>query len=321
MAHFYFKPKFSFLIALMALCLSETKSQQLPIFTQYRDYQGYINPASVTSEFMLYEQRGSAGFSYRKQWAGLRNSPNTQLARADYLWTPEQRQVSLLGGAYIINDQAGAIGHTGGYLRLAGVISEDPYRGGVALGFSLGAASFSIDLQGLNTDFPESIELPSENVNQLKMDVGVGLFAWKQLQNANHIYGGISVPQLLQPEVGITDSLDFKWQQHYYALAGGCFFLDNFSFIEPSVWVKYVPNAPVHVDLNIRWQWKRTLWLGSGLGTDGTLHFETGYLFRLSSTNKQKMLRVGYGLGYPVNGIGPSTGGSHELNLSYSFSK
>ena len=314
--------RFVFLLVIFVLNLPCTYTQQLPIFTQYREYQGYINPASVTSEYLLYEQRASVGLSYRKQWVSRRESPHTQLLHASYLITPNQKYVSLYGGGYLINDQAGILGQTGAYMRLAGIVSNDPYMGGFALGLSFGLSQFGLDVEGLNTLEDEQLPLPSDFQRNLKLDIGIGLFAWRHMNNGNTVYGGLSVPQLTQPEVNLTEDVGFRWEQHYFALAGCYFFLDRFSFIEPSVWVKYVPFAPIHADFNVRWQRKRLLWVGGGYGTDGTMHFETGFLYPPETANgKNKTLKIGYGFDYPFNVVGSYYGSSHELNLTYSFGK
>ena len=41
-------------------------------------------------------------------------------------------------GGYLINDQTGPTGFTGAYGRFAGIISDDPYFGGLSFGISLG---------------------------------------------------------------------------------------------------------------------------------------------------------------------------------------
>jgi len=48
-----------------------TQAQQLPIFTQYRENHGYINPASISSDYMTYYHNLYFGAPYRLQWAGF----------------------------------------------------------------------------------------------------------------------------------------------------------------------------------------------------------------------------------------------------------
>ena len=49
-------------------------------------------------------------------------------------------------------------------------------------------------------------------------------------------------------------------------------FFNDGSFVEPSVWVKYAPNVPVSADFNLRYQLASSLWLGTGLATNGNFH-------------------------------------------------
>jgi hypothetical protein len=97
-------------------------------------------------------------------------------------------------------------------------------------------------------------------------------------------------------------------------------FFDNNSFIEPSVWVKYVPNAPVNVDVNLRYQLPGSLWVGTGGSTAGMLHLEAGVLLG-ENLGLNNSIRIGYAYDYSFRTFGPFVGGGHEINVSYSLSK
>ena len=44
-------------------------AQQLPYQTQFRQLYAYINPASISSDYFLYEYNAAINASYRLQWA------------------------------------------------------------------------------------------------------------------------------------------------------------------------------------------------------------------------------------------------------------
>ncbi|MFT5165953.1 MAG: hypothetical protein ACI8P3_001184, partial [Saprospiraceae bacterium] len=56
------------LLLIMLVMIGEwVLAQQLPLFTQYREQAGIINPAAVHSDYFIYEHNVAFGGSYRKQ--------------------------------------------------------------------------------------------------------------------------------------------------------------------------------------------------------------------------------------------------------------
>ena len=69
-----------------------------------------------------------------------------------------------------------------------------------------------------------------------------------------------------------------KRVQHIYGSFGFYKFVGDDGFIEPSVLFKYVPNAPLNVDVNLRYQIPGSLWIGAGASSAKAIHLETGFL-------------------------------------------
>jgi type IX secretion system PorP/SprF family membrane protein len=232
----------------------------------------------------------------------------------------------MMGGGYLVRDQTGPLSFTGAYGRIAGVITSDPTQGGVILGLTAGLVQF-----GVNTDNivvrDKTDDLASANQNQLFPDVGVGIYAYKYISTgrtgSSYIYGGASMPQVLGLNLNYkANAGDYYLQRvrHIYGLLGMYMFFDDNSFIEPSVWVKYVPNAPVNVDVNLRYQLPGSLWVGTGGSTAGSLHLEAGVLLG-ENLGLNNSIRIGYGYDYSFRTFGPFVGGGHEINISYSLNK
>ena len=75
------------LLLSLLFCLSEwVAAQQLPLFTQYREQIGIINPAAIQGDYFIYEHNVSMGGSYRRQWVGLDNAPTTQTIHGQYMY-------------------------------------------------------------------------------------------------------------------------------------------------------------------------------------------------------------------------------------------
>ena len=310
------------LLCYLLLAATGLSAQQLSLFTQYRENTTLINPAAVESDFLAYGQNISFGASYRAQWVGLDNAPTTQTVRGTYL-AAGMSGVALQAGGHIINDQTGPTGFTGFYGRIAGIVTDDPEYGGFSVGLSAGFVQYRIRASDLDLR-DEGDVIGSVDQSQMNPDVGVGVFFYKAIGGRfvdNYIYGGISVPQVLGLDLTFKDDQnDFTTQRvrHYYGLLGFYKFFDNGSFLEPSVWVKYVENAPTNVDVNLRYQLPVALWIGAGGSTAGTVHLETGFVLG-ENVGFDNFVRLGYGYDYSFSSFGPSAGSTHELNVAFSF--
>ena len=130
------------ILVLLIFLIQDVIAQQLPLFSQYRENYIAINPAMVSTEYLLYEQDLSFGASYRNQWREFEGAPETQFIRGEYLL--DNGGFGLLTGGYLINDQTGPIGLTGIYGRIGGIFTGDPYYGGIAVGLSLGLSLIHI---------------------------------------------------------------------------------------------------------------------------------------------------------------------------------
>jgi type IX secretion system PorP/SprF family membrane protein len=306
------------------MCIAgQSFSQQLSLFSQYRENQSIINPASPGSSYLAYGQNMSFGASYRVQWQGFENAPTTANLRADYLYT-EGSPVSILGGGYVLNDQTGPTGLTGLYGRIGGLLSDDPYYGGISLGLSFGMVQYRVNASEIRLRQGGDI-LSGDDQNKLFPDVGVGAYAYKMLDggafDGDYVYGGLSVPQVFGLDLQFEDGDgDFQTTrvQHIYGMLGFVKFLRNEGFLEPSVWLKAAPNVPVNVDFNLRYQMAQNFWIGAGGATSSTMHVETGFLLG-ENLGFDNTLRIGYGFDYSFSDFGPYTGGSHEINITYSL--
>lgn len=301
----------------------QVSSQQLSLFSQYRENQTIINPASVGSNYLSYEQNLSFGASYRLQWQGIEGAPTTAILRGDYLHK-DGSPVSLLTGGYLMNDQTGPTGFTGLYGRIGGVLSDDPYFSGIAAALSVGVVQYRVNSSAIRLRQPNDV-LSVDDQQKIFPDVGLGVFAYKQFEkgffDGDYVYGGISVPQVMGLDLRFKDDdgeFSTRRVQHYYATVGYYKFFGKNGFIEPSAWVKFTPNAPVNVDFNVRYQMAQNFWIGAGGATAGTLHTELGFLIG-ENLNFDNTLRVGYGFDYYFRPYGPYTGGAHEINITYSL--
>ncbi len=312
---------------LTALLLSGTAAgahaQQLPTYTQYRENATILNPAALPVDYLVFEQNVSFSASHRNQWTGIDNAPTTSTLRGDYLYA-ESDVFNFTAGGHIIRDQTGPTGFTGLYGRFGGMITDDPYYGGIGIGISGGMVQYRVNVDEIRLRDNSEI-LTMDDQMQWNPDVSVGVFAYKRLEgnksNGDVIYGGLSAPQILGLDLEFKDeSGDFFTQRVYHAYANVGFikFFRDEGFLEPSAWVKYAPNTPVNVDFNLRYQMKNNFWIGAGGATSGAAHLETGVLIG-ENIGFDNNLKIGYGFDYHFTKFGPETGTTHEIHLTYAF--
>jgi len=309
-------------VGLIAITTLTSNAQQLPLFTQYRENTSVLNPAAFSHDYLLYENNLSFGASYRRQWVGLDSGPSTQTIRGEYLFT-EMGSFGLAVGGHLMNDQTGPTGFTGLYGRVAGIITNDPWDGGLSIGISAGAVQYRVNVTEIYLRDPGDI-LANDDQSQIFPDVGVGIYYYKLISDGfleeSHVYGGVSIPQVVGLNLEFEDEAGnfyTKRIQHYYATLGLYKYIDE-GFLEPSVWVKYTPNAPLNIDFNLRYQMSGNFWVGAGGSTSGTVHLEGGLLIG-ENMGFDSTVRIGYGFGYSFTSFGPAAGSSHEINVSYSL--
>jgi type IX secretion system PorP/SprF family membrane protein len=309
------------LLPIFLLVAASIQAQQLSLFTQYRENATLINPAAMESDFLAFGQNLSFGASYRAQWVGLNNAPTTSTIRGSYL-NKDMSGVAIMAGGHIINDQTGPTGFTGLYGRIGGVVSGDPEYSGFAIGLSLGYVQFRVDASEVRLREQNDI-LGDQNQSQWHPDVGLGLFYYTTVGDQDYFYGGVSVPQILGLDLSFQDENGEYFVQrvrHFYGLLGFYKFFGDDSFLEPSMWVKYAPNVPVNVDINLRYQLPGGLWIGAGGSSASTMHGEVGFLIGRDA-GLDNLIKVGYGYDYSFSSFGPSVGSTHEINVSISLDR
>lgn len=316
--------KHHLLLILLVVSLGDlVQAQHLPLFTQYRDQIGILNPGAFSHDYLVHEDPLSFGLSFRRQYVALESGPITQTIRGEYFWETGGN-VNMVFGGHIVNDQTGPTGFTGAYGKVATVISGDPYFGGISLGFNFGMVQYRVNASELQLrDLNDLVGMSDQS--KLFPDIGVGIYAYKYLESGfledSHVYAGFSVPQVVGLDlefISETGSFNTQRIQHFYALLGLFKYMSNDTYLEPSLWFKYVPGAPMNLDLNLRYQMNGNFWLGAGGSTAGTIHLETGLIVG-ENYNLNNNLKIGYGFDYSFNTFGPNVGTTHEFNLTYSI--
>jgi type IX secretion system PorP/SprF family membrane protein len=306
--------KITSILIVFLWAMTTVSGQQLPLFTQYREYHSIVNPANINSDYFVDEYRNSFGASMRLQWLSIERSPRTQILRGSSI-SQNDGYFKLATGGHLMNDQTGPTGMTGVYGRIAVIGNNRPQEGGWSAGFNVGMTQFRLNNTDVKFNQPNIADVQS--VRKVYPDVGVGIFGYMPIngqEGGDIIYAGASIPQIFSLDLTVANvqgSYDFKRVPHYFGTLGFYKFIGAQSFIEASTWVKYVKGSKVNVDLNLRGQISEFIWLGAGYSTAGFVHTEIGFLL-----GDNPRIKVGYGYDHAFSTISPFFGAVHELNLS-----
>ena len=313
---YVFKGKNGCIGLFFSLFCASANAQQLPLFTQYREYTGVLNPAAISSDYFLDDYKMNFGLSVRSQWRGVAKNPKTQLLRGEWFNKRDYATAHLVVGGWLMNDQTGATGTTSAAGRIGVLVSDYPEQAGVSAGISLGMGQFRFDASSVALKNPND-PLGEQDFRQFYPDVALGIYGYGALSDRNnYLYGGVSLPQAFAPDLLLRTSAktySLNRVRHYYAQLGFCQFLEDRSFWEASAWLRYVPTAPLSIDINVRYRLKNILWLGAGYSTARNLHVEMGFVFE---TDGGPAFKIGYGYDSSFNNNLPYFGASHEVNIS-----
>lgn len=320
-------PKFFYLLALLLLvvCINRSASaQQLPLFTQYQEYHSFINPGSISQDYLQQEFNWNSSLSYRAQWVGLDGAPRSLFAKSEYI-LDTKGAFDLSFGGHLLGYNTDPIRFNGAYGKVSALFTDDPYYGAFAVGFSFGMLQYMVDVEELTPFHVNDAILTTGNQQQMTPDIGVGVSYYKQFRESSPldgdvIYAGLSVPQIIGWNLNFQDEVgDFSIEQvrHIYAVAGYYRYFNESTYLQPSVWIKYAANTPLQIDLLLRYQHFNKFWGGIGFSTSRNFSIEGGTYFNLSNKIQSPIVKLGYSFGLPFTTYASAFGSVHEINLAF----
>ncbi|MEM6316503.1 MAG: type IX secretion system membrane protein PorP/SprF [Bacteroidota bacterium] len=302
---------------LLGICLYYCPifAQQLPTFLNYANNWNVLNPAAVSPDFMVDDYyRLSVQATYRQQWAGLEDAPETQTLSATFM----SESHPILVGGQLLNDKTGAIGLTGAYGQFAYRLQLDR-KHFLSGGLNLGLVQYRVNVTEIQLLEAGDI-LANQDGARLFPDFGLGLF----YQYDDLLYAGFSIPQTF----GLTNTFqaqnrDYQLTRtrHYYAMTGANIYLnsDKTSYFAISSWLKYLSNAPLTVDFNAKYFFQDVFWLGLGGGTTDFAHLEAGVIIGNGIGYMDNRLTVGIGYDFALSAATQLLGNTVEVIVRYSI--
>ena len=308
----------SIVLFLSAQCVNRLQAQQLPLFTQYREIQGVINPAAISRDFIRFKHAVFIGTSYRQQWIDAPQAPATLTLQAE--WLKETGNTHLITGAYVMEDKVGKESTTSINNRLGVLISDNPQDYGFAMGLTAGMVHYRVRLSETSAHDPEA-NISSDR-QKWHPDIGAGLFGYMKLGNDDLLYGGFSIPQIFGfNALQLSDNQNITRYRHYYLMGGYILPLNTeSSTIELSTWAKFVPHTVPNIDVNVRFNYDDQFQLGIGVNTNKSVSLEAAYTLGADGNyDFAGLWRIGYSYNINVSPIANYLGSTHEIHLAMAF--
>jgi len=283
------------------------QGQSILLLTQSDRYQTLINPASLHSDFLQSEAEYTFGISYKNQFAKISDPDNAFIASIDYIRHTE-RKFDLKFGLDLVSDNQVPIRNTRIVGRVASVLSDDPFFGSFAIGFSFGLNNMGIDESKLRLLQLENV---SGYANGIKGTYGLGLFWHKQFPNGNGLSTGLSVP-FLESMVSTKEYVELPtviWRMTYQL------YFSEATYVEATSWIKGNQNGDVDIDLYATLYWNNLVWLGMGINDNDFLSLNVGLKIKDYINSQYIKIGLGYNVAYS-NSVLVQLGSLLELNLS-----
>lgn len=294
--------KIIIILAVAALSPWGATAQQDPMVSQYMFNGLYLNPAYAGSH-----DYWSSTLSFRTQWVGFDGAPMTTIAAVD----GPIRSKNMGLGMILMNDQIGVTRQNAAVFNYAYQLKtgEDSK---LAMGVNAGISQFSAKLTDL-TVWDQDQVFQNDLRSKILPRFGVGLYHFSKKH-----YVGFSIPTLLAYQKGIDFNFDISrasfLRRHYLLTAGYVFNTSEDIKLRPSVLFKYLPNAPLQMDLNLSTVYKDMFWVG--------LSWRSGdALIALVEYQANKRFRVGYAYDITYSKLRNHSSGSHEIMIGIDFGK
>jgi type IX secretion system PorP/SprF family membrane protein len=298
------------------------QGQQVYQFSQYLQNLYILNTA--TAGLHDYTE---VNLSYRNQWVGITNSPTTYYMSVTQPLgkrievNPQNSSVRISSPAAYTSIQRKSYHAIGGY---AAQDSYGPY------GLTMAGLSYTFHLpiaKQLSVSFSPSVGYTSVMFDQTKavvefsgdptydnyvmnrgvsslMDVNISFWMYHP-----KFFLGYSSDQLVQDRLKLSNQITFEQiRAHHNVMLGYNHRINRNMTLTPSVLVKYVGQAPLAADVNLRFDYQDRFWGGVSFRNSNTLVGMLG--LHVSNT-----LRVGYAFDFTLSSIQTNNVGSHELMI------
>lgn len=262
-----------------------------------------LNPAYAGSHPYF-----SAALLYRTQWTGFDGAPNTQLIEFDGPLAKETMGVGLV----IAHDKIGVTEETNFYGSYSYKIKLGE-KNKLAFGLRAGVSNYTAKLSTLTVWDAGDEAFTNDIRTYLIPKFGFGMYFYSE-----KYFAGMAIPTLIAYDNAYTFSLNVDkssfLRRHYYINGGYVFNINETGTmkLKPTAMFKYVPSAPVQMDLSTSMIYKDMFTFG--------LAFRTGdALVGMLEYRTAQRIRIGYAYDFTISKLRAYSAGSHEIVIGYDF--
>ncbi len=279
-------------------------AQQDALYSQYMFNPFAINPAYAGSRNAV-----SGVMLYRSQWVGMSGAPNTMTAA---IHSPVKGKNFALG-MNIMGEKIGP--NTNSEISATYAYHLKLSKGKLSFGLRGGFFGTRMDKDELNYNNTTDPHNTGGQIKAVAPNFDFGMYYYTNRfyigGSANHLLGQtLNYQSTFNSGAGVAE---FKLEQHVMVATGVALEVNPNFVIKPSGMIKYVPGAPINIDLNTSFLFNKVFWLGASYRTSGSFVVITEY-------NISDYLRIGYSYDFVSGPIKKYNSGSHELFIGMDFS-
>jgi type IX secretion system PorP/SprF family membrane protein len=288
----------SFLIILLCTGVQRAKAQQFPLYSEYMFNILEINPAYAGF-------RNSIQFtsSYRKQFNGIKNSPETGVVSFDM--PVGDTKVGI--GVRLLSDKFSIMRTIGAQTAYSYYI-ETGETGRLYMGIQAGVLNTKANLTDLLvSDAGDPVF--SQNQNHLVANFGSGLF-----YSNDKFYMGLSSPNLVRASLRqaniASTATEVEQNLHLYLNGGFLIYVNDNFVVKPSFLLRGVQGIPLQYDINGNIFYRDLLAFGLSYRSKSAL---AGLL----NIKINSQFSVGYSYDYNTTRLNDFNKGTHEIMMRF----
>lgn len=284
-------------ILTFTLTLTQGTAQKAMTLSQYMHNRFAINSSFGGSRDAL-----SLFGSFRKQWAGMPQSPHAQYFTGHTPLT----NANMAMGLQVFNETFAIKNNFGASLSYTYRVHLNPYTW-MAFSASGGFSNYAINWTNVTLEEPDPTVFGG---NEASTGPQAG-FGWSIYND--RFFAGISVPEFFYHDFDQLDGTNFDPEKIDYLLTGGYMFdLSPTLMLQPSFLLKVNQETGIWSDLSGTVVYDKKIWAGVTYRTLDELVFLTGWQL-------MPQLRMAYSYDYSMGEIGNFNQGSHEISIQYDF--
>lgn len=274
--------------------------QQLPQLTQYQFNDYVFNPAIAGSR-PFFELRSG----HRYQWVGIQDAPRTFTLSGT---TPVGEKMGV--GGYLFTDHVGPSRRTGVQFSYAYHLRLNEQLK-LSLSLSMGLLQFLIDGSKIQLHDPGDPVMDQQLRGQTVPDAKFGFLLYH-----DRFWFGATAPQLLRNKLYFLNEEETlsRMEDHYFAMGGYRWQIDDDWRIDPSFLVKYVDPVPPKLDLTATVRYRNTVWAGVSYRTNDAWCAMVGYWLK-------ETFQFGYSYDIITSNLRNYSTGTHEVMLAVTIGK